>query len=116
MNEHTDISHILERLGENTATDRNDLFVRLCDVLENQYAAISEEDKGHILNMLWRLTEEIELSLRIRIADRLADRAEAPHELVRILAHDDIRVAHNLLVRGQALRDPDLIEIVKNRG
>ena len=116
LNERTDIARILERLGSNFTTDRNDLFAQLCDLLENQYAAITEEEKELILNMLWRLTEEIELSLRIRIADRLADRPEAPHELVRMLAHDDIRVAHNLLVHGQALRDPDLIEIVKNRG
>jgi uncharacterized protein (DUF2336 family) len=62
------------------------------------------------------LTDAIELRARARLAERLADIANAPPELMRRLARDEITVARPVLARSPRLADEDLIEAARQGG
>ena len=65
-------------------------------------------------DIMRQLTHEVEMSLRIRLAERLvAQKGNAQHDLVVVLANDRIEVAHPMLVASEVLDDEDLIEIVQ---
>lgn len=52
---------------------------------------------------------------RREFAETAADHAAVPHDLVLLLALDEIRVAEPVLIRSLALTDPDLVGIVEQR-
>ncbi|MGB0695093.1 MAG: DUF2336 domain-containing protein [Rhodospirillaceae bacterium] len=74
-------------------------------------------DREHSLmgSILQRVLKEVEQTLRDRIMDDLSANPEAPPELMRVLAQDDIDIAFPILRNSPVLRDQDLIEIIRNR-
>lgn len=55
------------------------------------------------------------MEVRKVISSRLADRTDAPNELLELLGNDEIDVAYPILTECTVLRDESLIEIVRNR-
>lgn len=66
-----------------------------------------------VLDELLRNAEE---SLRCKVAERLADQADAPAGLLRRLALDEFAVAEPILQRSQSLTDFDMMEIANKGG
>jgi len=63
-----------------------------------------------------RVTEQVEIALRREIAEKLADTPNAPKNLIRQLANDEITVAEPVLKRSEALTEDDLLHVVRKRG
>jgi uncharacterized protein (DUF2336 family) len=55
------------------------------------------------------------MSVRRKLAERLARDPKAPIELIAILMRDDIEVARAILVENAALRDADLVEVIEQK-
>ena len=68
-----------------------------------------------MVDIIRRLIHQVEISVRRVLAQRLAERPDAPADLVLTLANDEIEVAHPILLKSEVLRDPELIEIVQHR-
>jgi len=106
----------------------------LIDELNNAVTSSSEEQRRRILervtdlfaagsrgysgdqialfdDVLQKLSADIEVKARARLANRLARIDSAPPKLIRLLAFDDeIGVAEPVLVHSQQLSDADLVE------
>lgn len=67
-------------------------------------------------DVLEELLRNADETLRGKVADRLADQAEAPAGLLRRLALDDFSVAEPILRRSSALTDFDMMEIARKGG
>ncbi len=77
----------------------------------------SEEQIWAFGEIIGRLAEEIELSARARLANKLADSNNAPFEVVRKLASDDsIDVAGPVLRHSQRLDTQTLVSCAANKG
>jgi uncharacterized protein (DUF2336 family) len=59
--------------------------------------------------------DEVEPIARAELSQRLADLANPPRKVLRLLAEDEISVAHPILVRSSALDEADLIRIAGRR-
>ena len=74
---------------------------------------------GAVLNymddILTNLVDQMELTLRRALAEKLADTPSAPSSLITFLAQDEASVARPILLKSCLLRDEQLIEIVKHR-
>jgi uncharacterized protein (DUF2336 family) len=68
-----------------------------------------------MLQILRRLCQEVEVAVRKRLAERLAGSGQAPHDLLTMLANDEVAVAQEVLLRSPVLRDADLVEVVRHR-
>ena len=65
-----------------------------------------------IFDIVRRIVHDVEMQVRRKLSEQLADRAEAPHDLVVMLANDVIEVAFPVLTSSPVLRDADLIALV----
>src|SRR5262249_13951951 len=60
------------------------------------------------------LSKDVEMSIRISLAERLAASPDAPHELILMLADDKIEVARPVLARSPILSDGDLLSVIEH--
>lgn len=85
------------------------LFLDNADRFTEQHVALFD-------SVLARLVVEIETKARAELAHRFAPVANAPLELVRVLARDDdISVAGPVLRRSQRLAEGDLVELARTK-
>ena len=96
-----------------TATAKNRL--RIIDRITDLFAAgsrnYSHEQVSLFDDVLRRLTADVEVKARAKLAERLAGMHSAPPKLVRTFAFDDaIEIAGPVLSRSQQLTDDDLVE------
>lgn len=91
----------------------------LIEAIEELY-----EGAGHVLtannraligDILKRLIHEVEVSVRRALSEFLAEKPDAPEDLIIALANDEIDVAYPVLARSRVLKDPELIEIIAYR-
>ncbi len=88
--------------------DVTDLFV---EEIPSQNSTVYAEFDA----LLQTLAKKVDEHARATLSERLADCAEAPHELVLQLAMDAIEVAGPILLRSSVLNDDDLVNIVENQ-
>lgn len=86
-----------------------DLFLRDCERLRDEHVAVFDEVIG-------MLAARIEAHARAELAERLADVPNAPPNLIRRLARDEILVARPVLARSQRLSDEDLVDVALTHG
>jgi len=82
------------------------------------YLAVStlfQHQKGTFADSERNLAPDIlEMSIRVALAERLADDPSAPHDLINLLCDDKIEVAGPILARSKVLSDVDLVRVVEN--
>lgn len=107
----------LVALAQDRAGKARALIVRrLTDIALLPESQLMPQERQLVDQMLAQLISHIEVDLRARVAARLADRSDAPQEVVVALAHDVIAVARPLLERSKALADSDLVTVIANTG
>ncbi|WP_425062420.1 DUF2336 domain-containing protein [Pyruvatibacter mobilis] len=107
----------LVALAQDKAGKARALIVRrLTDIALLPESQLMPQERQLVDQMLAQLIGHIEVDLRARLAARLADRADAPQEVIVTLANDVIAVAQPLLERSRALADSDLVNIIAANG
>ena len=94
---------------------RRTLFENISDLFVSADGRLSDRERVLMRDILAKLVGEIEMEVRRNLAENLAETANAPADLISLLANDEVAVARPILMRSQLLRNADLIEIVKHR-
>lgn len=103
-------------LARNKSVDGRTRLVQIVgDLFFDDNRVLSERERDLMTEILRKLIFDVEMSVRKALADRLADEADAPAELVSTLANDEIEVAHKILLKSEVLQDIELIEVVQHR-
>ncbi len=105
---------LLELARDKSIPSRNRLVERLGD-LYFEDSSVNTAERDMMAEILRDLVRDVEMAVRSELARRLAADADAPAELVSVLANDEIEVAHPILMRSNALGDAELIEIIHHR-
>jgi uncharacterized protein (DUF2336 family) len=107
---------ILLKLAQDRSIEgRKRLIGSISDVFSEHSAEMTEREHALMNEILRKLVREFEMSVRKELAERLAAKENAPHELIVTLANDEIEVARPILLESTVLRTPELIEIIQNR-
>ena len=101
---------------EGSSDKRRDLLREITDVFMATPDRYTSSEMQHFDVIMSRVTEQVEISLRRELAEKLADVPNAPAGLVRQLARDEISVADPILRRSEALSEEDLLGIIRQRG
>lgn len=109
------IEHLLELARDKSAAGRSALVSVLSDMFVDDGTFAAGRERSLIDDILRRLVNEVEATVRRALAERLAERDGAPRELVLMLANDEADVAYPLLARSGILQEEDLISIVRQR-
>ena len=110
-----DLDQLLSLARDKSVASRNQLAETISDLFLGERGSLSDQERSHMVEILRNLIHDVEMRVRISLATRLSDQAEAPPELINILANDEIEVAHPILIKSAVLRDTELIEIIKHR-
>ncbi len=111
----TQMQELLD-LARNKSVDGRTRLVQIVgDLFFEDNRVLSERERDLMTEILRKLIFDVEMSVRKALADRLADEADAPAELVATLANDEIEVAHKILLKSEVLQDIELIEVVQHR-
>ncbi|MDZ7629075.1 MAG: DUF2336 domain-containing protein [Parvularculaceae bacterium] len=106
---------LIDVAREGSTEKRADLLREITDVFMAAPDRYTSSEMQHFDVILSKVTESVEIALRAEIAEKLADVANAPRNLVRQLALDEITVAQPILERSAALSEDDLIKVVQQR-
>lgn len=110
-----DTGTLLRLAREKSQAGRESLYKNVWDLFEQRGQSLSPAERDLMTDILRRLSVEVEKQVRQALAERLAQRDDAPRDLVTLLANDDIDVAYPILVESRMLMDIDLVEIVRQR-
>ena len=117
MSPHTSkLENLIDVAQETSSDKRRELLEGVTDLFLDGGPGLSDQELTIAIEILGQVATEVERDVRARLSDRLADLDDAPVELIRQLANDDIQVARPLLERGGGLSDQNLVEIVNKHG
>ena len=91
----------------------SDIYLAVTTLVEYQDGSFSQRERTLATDILRRLSKDVEMAIRIGLAERMADNPDAPHELLLLLADDRIEVARPILARNRGLSDADLVHIIE---
>jgi uncharacterized protein (DUF2336 family) len=104
------IDELEAALTSGTNSRRIEMLTRITDLFIGGAARYSEEQIGIFDDVMVRLISTIEAKARAKLAHRLAPIANAPSNVIHMLAFDDdIDVAQPVLKQSERLADPALV-------
>ena len=115
MQESAQIKHLMELAHDKSEAGRRTLVENIADLFLTPEGRLNDHERALMSDILCKLIETIEASVRAHLAESLATIDEVPPDLINLLARDDIEIARPILESSQVLKDPDLIEIVRRR-
>jgi uncharacterized protein (DUF2336 family) len=105
------IDELNAAVASGSEEQRQRILERVADLFAAGSRGYSSDQIALFDDVLQRLSADIEVKARARLASRLARIDTAPPKLIRSLAFDDeIDVAEPVLVHSQQLSDADLVE------
>lgn len=110
-----DVNALLRLARDQSAAARRELVEIIGDLFFDKNNVLSERERATMSDILRQLIHDVEISVRKHLAIRLSDEPDAPSELVYALANDNAEIAHPILMRSNVLKDPQLVEIIRNR-
>src|SRR6201996_2789649 len=103
-------------LAHGTVARRVETLRRVTDLFINGAVDYSDEQIGLFDDVFQCLTQQIEVSAKALLADRLAPIDPAPPHIIRTLAFDDaIEVAGPVLTQSVRIDDDTLIETARHK-
>ena len=100
---------------ENSKEGRESLYKAIGDLFERRADELQTVERAMMIEILERLSLDVELSVRSGLANRLSENGDAPYDLIHMLANDEVQVAYKILASSPILHDSDLIEEVRHR-
>lgn len=108
----SDMGRLAQLAANPQDTTREEIFLAVTSLYRVQGAHLSNRECGLVREILRRLTNDVEMAIRIALAERLAEDTTAPHDLILLLADDRIEVARPIILRSPLLTDEDVLRMV----
>jgi uncharacterized protein (DUF2336 family) len=93
-------------------TSREEIFLAVASLYRLQGTYLNPRERELMRDILRMLAKDVEMAIRIALAERLADDPAAPHDLIVLLADDRIEVARPLILRSPILTEEDVLRMV----
>lgn len=110
-----EVTNLLHLAYAKRANGRSLLFNTITDLLERRDSELSKIELSLMSEILEKLLNNVEMSVRRKLADRLALNKDAPVDLIILLANDQIEVATPVLLLSKLLSDKELIKVIRHK-
>ena len=91
---------------------REEIYLAVASLYRIQGTGLNERERGLMREILRRLTRDVEMAIRVAVAQRLAEDISAPHDLILMLVDDAIEVARPIILRSPLLREEDVLDLI----
>jgi uncharacterized protein (DUF2336 family) len=108
----------LAQLAMNPASgaSREEIYLAVASLYRIQGAGLNSRERELMREILRRLTRDVEMAIRIALAQRLAEDSNAPHDLILLLVDDSIEVARPLIINSPLLTEADVLKMIAEAG
>lgn len=107
-----EIGNLVALAQAGTPQCRSELYLSIAGLMESRAGSFTAGERGLLNAIMARLSHQVEMQVRYALAERIAEMADAPHDLILILANDRIEVARSVLERSLLFSEDELIEII----
>jgi uncharacterized protein (DUF2336 family) len=108
----SDMSRLAQLAANPQDTTREEIYLAVASLYRVQGSHLNDRERDLMREILRRLTKDVEMAIRIALAERLADDASAPNDLIVLLADDNIEVARPVILRSPLLTDEDMLRLI----
>ncbi len=112
----SDMSRLAQLAANPQGTTREEIFLAVASLYRIQGNYLNPRERGLMQDILRLLARDVEMAIRIALAERLADETTAPHDLILLLVDDKIEVARPLILRSPLLTDADALKLIAESG
>src|ERR1700709_1692002 len=112
----SDMGRLAQLAVNPQGTSREEIYLAVASLYRIQGTGLNDRERALMHEILRRLTRDVEMAIRIALAERLAEDTTAPHDLILLLADDRIEVARPLLLRSPLLTDTDFLKLIAEAG
>ena len=110
-----ELHKLLKLALDKSVEGRRDLAASLSDLFDDSSTVLSDRERALMGDILQKLVRECEMAVRRDLAQRLSRAENPPHELIVLLANDEIEVAQPILANCDVLRDLELVQVIRRR-
>jgi len=107
-----DVVATLALARSSSPQDRERLLIAIAELCRNDADCARQEIQDLLRDLLLDLVGTAEQAIRLRLSKTLAEVAWAPHDLINLLARDQIEIARPVLAKSPVLTDADLIRLL----
>jgi len=111
----SEVGELFKLAQEKSKEGRGSLYKAIGDLFERQADELQTVERAMMIEILERLSLDVELSVRSGLANRLSENGDAPNDLIHMQANDEVQAAYKILASSPILHDSDLIEVVRHR-
>lgn len=113
--EQIDFNDLIALARDKSVEGRTRLVQIVGDLFFDTDNVLRDGERSIMTDILRQLIHDVEMRVRQALAERMAIAANAPKDLISVLANDEIEVAHPILTQSTVLQDIELIEIIEHR-
>jgi len=95
-----------------SGASREEIYLAVASLYRIQGAGLNQRERELMREILRRLTRDVEMAIRIALAQRLAEDATVPHDLILLLVDDSIEVARPLILHSPLLTEADSLRLI----
>lgn len=110
-----DLNKLMTLSRDSSKNARRNLFENMGGLFLEEEERLNEQERAHIADIMSKLIRDVELSVRVTLAEKLSHTDHAPAELISLLVNDDIDVAKPLLVGSRLLMEQNLLDVIEQR-
>jgi uncharacterized protein (DUF2336 family) len=103
-------------MNPNSGSSREEIYLAVASLYRIQGTGLNERERELMREILRRLTRDVEMAIRIALAQRLCEDSTAPHDLIMLLVDDTIEVARPLILNSPLLTEADMLRLVAEAG
>ncbi len=107
-----DVVAALALAGSSATEDREKLLIAIAELCRSDAECARPEIQSLLRDLFLDLVSNAEHAIRLRLSKTLADVAWAPHDLMTLLARDEIEIARPVVAKSPVLTDADLLRLL----
>lgn len=103
-------------MNPQSGASREEIYLAVASLYRIQGTGLNARERELMREILRRLTRDVEMAIRIALAQRLAEDSTAPHDLILLLVDDSIEVARPLIINSPLLTEGDVLKLIAESG
>jgi uncharacterized protein (DUF2336 family) len=103
-------------MNPSPTASREEIYLAVASLYRIQGSGLNERERELMREILRRLTRDVEMAIRIALAERLSEDTTAPHDLILLLVDDKIEVARPLILNSPLLTETDVLRLIAESG
>jgi len=96
----SEVRELFKLAHEKSKEGRETLYDAIGDLFERRADELQSHERDLMIEILQRLSLDVEMAVRVNLANRLSENGDAPYDLIRMLANDDVQVAYRIRIRS----------------